>query len=345
MTRAEKIPATIITGFLGAGKTTLIRHLLETVSDRQLALVINEFGDVGVDGDLLQSCGIKNCSSERIIELTNGCLCCTVADDFIPAIEKLLEHDKRPDHIIIETSGLALPKPLVKAFDWPAIRSKLTVDGVIAVIDGKAVVDGLLTTDATINKTDQASDAIVDHDNPIEEVFEDQLSCADIIILNKIDLMRAEEEQAVSDQISKTARSKARILKSVKGNIDPIVLLGLASGVENDLDNRYSHHDAEEEHDHDDFTSFVIELGDIEDIDGLTDKLSAIADTYGILRIKGFLNVRGRPARLLIQGVGSRFQHYFDRPWTTDETRTSRLVVIGLKGLDRDKITQSLTQL
>lgn len=128
--------------FSGRRKTTLIRHILENAGNRRLALVINEFGDVGVDGDILRACGVKNCPEENIIELANGCLCCTVADDFIPAIETLLMLKDPPDHIIIETSGLALPKPLVKAFDWPSIRSKLTVDGVLAVVDARAVVEG-----------------------------------------------------------------------------------------------------------------------------------------------------------------------------------------------------------
>ena len=116
----RKIPATIVTGFLGAGKTTLIRHLLENAGGRRLALIINEFGDVGVDGEILRACGIESCPEENIVELANGCLCCTVADDFVPAIEALLARAAPPEHIIIETSGLALPKPLVKAFDWPS---------------------------------------------------------------------------------------------------------------------------------------------------------------------------------------------------------------------------------
>src|SRR5271169_1264183 len=132
MTLLAKTPVTIVTGFLGAGKTTLIRHVLENAKGRCLALIVNEFGDVGVDGDILRSCGIESCPDENIVELANGCLCCTVADDFVPAIEALLGRDRKPEHIIVETSGLALPKPLVKAFDWPPIRSKLTVDGVIA---------------------------------------------------------------------------------------------------------------------------------------------------------------------------------------------------------------------
>ena len=122
MSEHRKIPATVVTGFLGAGKTTLIRHLLETANGKRLALIINEFGDIGVDGEVLKACRSETCGEEDIVELANGCICCTVADDFVPTIETLLARDPQPDHIVIETSGLALPKPLVRAFAWPEIH-------------------------------------------------------------------------------------------------------------------------------------------------------------------------------------------------------------------------------
>ncbi len=242
-----KIPATIVTGFLGAGKTTLIRHVLENAKDRRLALVINEFGDVGVDGEILRACGIDNCPEENIVELANGCLCCTVADDFVPAIEALLAHEKRPDHIIIETSGLALPKPLVKAFDWPAIRSKLTVDGVIAVIDGKAVAEGRFADDLDAIAQEREETQTIDHDNPLEEVFEDQLACADLVILNKTDLLDAAEERDVANRLAQGARQGAKVVRAYRGRVDPLVLLGLSAAAEDDLANRPSHHDADAE--------------------------------------------------------------------------------------------------
>ena len=134
-----RVPCTIVTGFLGAGKTTLIRHVLAHAQGRRLAVIVNEFGDVGIDGELLKGCGDAACPQDSIVELANGCLCCTVADEFVPALDTLLE--RAPDHIVIETSGLALPKPLVQAFLWPAIKSRVTVDGVIAVVDGEALAD------------------------------------------------------------------------------------------------------------------------------------------------------------------------------------------------------------
>ena len=344
MTTPRKIPATIVTGFLGAGKTTLIRHLLENAGDRRLALIINEFGDVGVDGEILRACGVENCPEENIVELANGCLCCTVADDFVPAIEALLAHEKRPDHIIIETSGLALPKPLVKAFDWPAIRSKLTVDGVIAVIDGKAVAEGRFVDDPDAVARERAETETIDHDNPLEEVFEDQLACADLIILNKTDLLDGAEEETVAASLVDQARAAAPILRARQGRVNPAALLGLSAAAEDDLANRPSHHDAEPDHDHDDFDSFVITLPAIADPVTLTARIEQIARDHDVLRVKGFVEVAGKPLRLLVQAVGARIQHHFDRPWKPGEQRVSRLVIIGEKGLDRDAIVVALLE-
>lgn len=341
---SAKIPATIVTGFLGAGKTTLIRHVLENAGDRRLALVINEFGDVGVDGDILRACGVETCPEENIVELANGCLCCTVADDFVPAIEALLAHDKRPDHIIIETSGLALPKPLVKAFDWPAIRSKLTVDGVIAVIDGKAVAEGRFADDPDAIAQERADTATIDHDNPLEEVFSDQLACADLIILNKTDLLDAQQAQSVADELAQGARAAAKVVRARDGRVDPRILLGLAAAAEDDIANRPSHHDAGPDHDHDDFDSFVVSLAPVADPAALADRLAELAQAHDVLRVKGFVEVAGKPMRLLVQGVGARIQHHFDRAWRPDELRASRLVVIGEKGLDRDAIAAALAR-
>ena len=119
----ERVPCTVITGFLGSGKTTLIRHVLENAKGKRLAIIVNEFGDVGIDGEILKGCGVDTCPEENIVELANGCICCTVADDFVPALDQILAREPKVDHILIETSGLALPKPLVQAFQWPSVRS------------------------------------------------------------------------------------------------------------------------------------------------------------------------------------------------------------------------------
>jgi cobalamin biosynthesis protein CobW len=343
MNVATKIPVTIVTGFLGAGKTTLIRHILENVRDRRLALIVNEFGDVGVDGDVLRACGIENCPDENIVELANGCLCCTVAEDFAPAIEALLAQENRPEHIIIETSGLALPKPLVKAFDWPAIRSHLTVDGVIAVVDGKAVAEGRFADDLEAIAKERAETQAIDHDNPLEEVFEDQLACADLIVLNKTDLLSEGEEEGVAAQIRASAPRAVKTLRARNGGVDPVLLLGLGAAAESDLHNRPSHHDLEEDHDHEDFESFVVEFATPSDPGALMTRLAKIAEAHDVLRMKGFVEIANKPMRLLVQGVGSRFQHYYDRPWKPGEARASRLVVIGEKGIDRAGVAAILS--
>jgi cobalamin biosynthesis protein CobW len=342
MSAAPKIPVTIVTGFLGAGKTTLIRHVLEHAGGRRLALIVNEFGDVGVDGEILRSCGIESCPEEAIVELANGCLCCTVADDFIPAIEGLLALERRPEHIIVETSGLALPKPLVKAFDWPEVRAKLTVDGVVAVVDGAAVAEGRFADDPQAVLAQREADAAVDHDNPLEEVYEDQLLCADLIVLNKADLLGAEDLARVSAEISAATPRAVKIVESREGRIEPAILLGLGAAAEDDLAARPSHHDAEPDHDHDDFDSFVVDIDPVSDPAALVDRLRAVAEAHDILRIKGFVAVTGKPMRLLVQGVGGRFRHHFDRAWAPGEARRSRLVVIGRTGLDRAAVIADL---
>ena len=340
----SKVPATVITGFLGAGKTTLIRPLIENAGGRRLALIINEFGDVGVDGSLVKGCGDEACPEEDIIELANGCICCTVADDFLPTMQRLLDRDVPPDHIIIETSGLALPKPLVKAFQWPDIRTRATVDGVIALIDADALAAGRFAHDEAALAAARAADPTLDHDSPIEELFEDQLACADLVLLNKSDLVEPGKLAELEEELAKEIRPGVRIVRTARGEIDPAVLLGLDAGVEDQIDARPSHHDNEEDHDHEDFDSFVVELGEQGHPAPLLAALEQVIAAHDILRVKGFVAIAGRPARLVIQAVGPRIQHHYDRHWQADEKRGSRLVVIGQAGLDRAAIEQALSR-
>jgi cobalamin biosynthesis protein CobW len=342
MRAVSKIPVTIVTGFLGSGKTTLIRHVLENAGEKRLALIVNEFGDVGVDGTILKSCGVEACPEENIVELANGCLCCTVADDFVPAMEALLERAPDLDHIVIETSGLALPKPLVKAFEWPGIRTRLTVDGVVAVVDGSAVADGRFADDPERLARQRALDPSVDHDNPLEEVYEDQLLCADLVVLNKTDLTTPEQTDRVSGEIRQTIPRAVKVIATKDGSIDPAILLGLGAAAEDDLDRRPSHHDDEPDHDHDDFESFTVDVEPIADPGTFLVRLASIAEDHGILRIKGFVPVQGKPLRMLVQGVGARFRQHYDRAWAVGEARLGRLVIIGEKGLDRDAISASV---
>lgn len=338
-----KIPATVVTGFLGAGKTTLIQNLLRNANGRRLALIINEFGETGVDGELVKGCKIEGCPEENIVELANGCICCTVADDFLPTIQALLDRPNPPEHIVIETSGLALPKPLVKAFNWPEVRTRVTVDGVIAVVDGPAAAAGRFADDPDAVAAQRSADAALDHDSPIAELFEDQINCADLIVLNKNDQMDDAARSAAGAQIARELKRAAKVVPASFGAVDPAVLLGLGAAAEEDLDSRFSHHELEgEDHDHDDFDSFHLDLPQLARPEDLIARLMPAIERHDILRVKGFMDVAGKDMRLVLQGVGPRLQHYYDRAWQADEARRSRLVVIGLKGLDRAAIARDL---
>jgi cobalamin biosynthesis protein CobW len=338
-----KIPATIITGFLGAGKTTLVRHALEHAGGRRIAVIVNEFGALGIDGELLKSCGIPGCAEENIVELANGCLCCTVAEDFLPTMAALLDRAAPPEHILIETSGLALPKPLIKAFNWPNVRARMTVDGVVAVLDAPAVAAGRFADDPAALAAQRAADPALDHDNPLAEVFEDQINAADLVLLNKADLIDAGALSALAADLAAKLPRAVKILAVTEGKIDPAVLLGLGARAEDDLAARPSHHDSVDgAHEHDDFESFVLDLPETAEPGPVIERLLRLVERHDILRVKGFLAPPGKALRCVIQGVGARFQHYFDRPWRADEPRRARLVVIGQRGLDRAAIAALL---
>jgi len=337
-----RIPCTVVTGFLGAGKTTLIRHVLANAGGRRLAVIVNEFGDIGIDGEILKGCGDASCPEENIVELANGCLCCTVADEFVPALDTILSLNPPVEHIVIETSGLALPKPLVQAFHWPQIKSRVTVDGVVAVVDGAALADGRVAGDLEALARQRAGDSALDHDDPIEEVFNDQIACADLVVLNKRDLLdEAGMEQALG-VLRRARSSRAKVVTVADGKVDPAALLGLGIGTEDDIENRRTLHDDEADHDHDDFDSFAVAIPEIADPAKLASTIARVADDFDVLRVKGFVGVTGKPMRLLVQAVGARVTHHYDRPWTPAEGREGSLVVIGLKGIDRAAITRAL---
>jgi cobalamin biosynthesis protein CobW len=329
MSDLAKLPVTVITGFLGSGKTTLVRHLMQNPGGKRLAVIVNEFGDVGVDGEILKSCAIPECPAENIMELANGCICCTVADDFIPTIEALMAIEPRPEHILIETSGLALPKPLLKAFDWPDIRSKITVDGVIALADAEAVAAGRFAPNVEAVDAQRLADDSIDHETPLSEVFEDQISCADIILLTKPDLAGPEGVAKAKEIIHAEAPRPLPIVEVAEGFVDPRVILGLEAAAEDDMDSRPSHHDGHFDHEHDDFESIVVELNELTDATELTAKIEKLANDNNILRVKGYAAIQGKPMRLLVQAVGARVRAQFDRPWKPEEGRRGKQVVIA----------------
>jgi len=340
---SRKIPTTVISGFLGAGKTSLIRHVLATANGRRIALIINEFGDLGIDESLLRGCGDDACDESEIVELANGCICCTVADDFVPTMEALLARDPAPEHIVIETSGLALPKPLIAAFNWPEIRNRVTVDGVVAVVDGPALLAGRFAADPAALQAQREADEALDHESPLEEVFEDQLACADLVVLNKVDQLDAGQCAETHALLAGELRAGVKVVEAEQARIDADILLGLAAAAEDDLAARPSHHDEfDGEHDHDEFDSFILSLGPVADPEALETRLVAAIEAHDILRIKGFVDVPGKRRRHVIQAVGSRIGRYFDRDWHADEARQSRLVVIGLSPLDRGAISTAL---
>jgi cobalamin biosynthesis protein CobW len=345
----RKIPATVITGFLGAGKTTLIRNLLANAQGRRIALIINEFGDLGVDGEVLRGCGAETCSEADIVELTNGCICCTVAEDFVPTMRKLIERDRAVDHIVIETSGLALPQPLVNAFNWHEIRERVTVDGVVTVVDSRAVADGRFASDELKIAAQRAADVALDHESLLEELFEDQIGCADMIVLNKADLCEAGELAALEHDIAQRTSRAVKTIRVGHGRLPAEILLGLNSAAETDIVNRKSHHELDhesgEEHDHAGFESFVVECGAIADASLFAAGLAKVIARHEILRLKGFAEIAGKPMRLTVQAVGVRTDHYFDRDWRDGERRGSRLVVIGLAGLARERIATEIAAL
>lgn len=337
---SRKIPATVVTGFLGAGKTTLIRNLIANSGNKKIALIVNEFGDMGFDGELLSDCGNPNCTEDDVVELKNGCICCTVADDFLPTMEKLIARNPAPDHIVIETSGLALPQPLVQAFQWPSVRSSVTVDGVVTVADAAALMEGHYSQNEEAIARQRELDDNIDHESPIDELFADQLKCADLIVVSKADLVSEESLAAVEIKIREDAREGIKLIHSRNGDISSAVLLGLDSEAESDLESRkagHDHHhdddhddDHHDHHHHDDFHSNVIAPRIWADMGSLKESVTKTLALPGALRVKGYVNLEGKKARVVVQAVGHRVECWFEN--STDEK--TGLVVIGLKDFD-----------
>jgi len=355
-----KTPVTVVTGFLGSGKSTLMMNLITKSKDRRIAVVVNEFGEIGIDGNLIKSC--CGCEEDSVVELKNGCVCCTVQEEFLPTMRKLLEDEQGFDHIVVETSGLALPKPLLKAINWPDLKPLLTVDSVITVVDADGVATGEICDRDRVQAQREADDS-VDHETSIEELFEDQLSCADLVVLTKADLVDEERMNIVKESLKTRVRSGVQVVEAIKGDLAPEIALGLGAAAEDDLDSRHSHHDEHHHHDHDhdhdhdhghhhhhddddehdhhhghghdhhhhddDIDTVALKPGPIADPQTYVDSLKQLCERLEIYRIKGFLDVPGKAMRMVLQGVGPRFETYYDRPWRADEERISYVVVIG----------------
>ncbi|MCJ8290841.1 MAG: cobalamin biosynthesis protein CobW [Crocinitomicaceae bacterium] len=328
----KKIPITIVTGFLGVGKTTLVHNMLKNANGKRIAVLVNEFGEVDIDGELIGAAGCED-DECNLIQLPNGCICCTVQEEFLPSMLQLLERKESIDHIVIETSGLSMPKPLVKAVNWPDLKPHITIDAVITVVDAVGIATGEICDRERIQAQRLADDSL-DHETPIEELFLDQLNCADLILMSKRDLIDDDKFKEVEQIIRSKARPNAKIVPVVNGEVDNAVLLGIGASAEDDVDNRYSIH--EEHHKHgnhhhhnDDIDSKLLEYPETADIKVLVKELKAMVMENEIYRIKGFVNIPNKPMRMVLQGVGERFEYYFDREWKAGEERKTRLVVIG----------------
>ena len=361
----HRIPATILTGFLGSGKTTLLRNILNNADGLRVAVIVNEFGELGIDGEILRGCGL-DCEGEdlggdgegsgTLFELANGCLCCTVQEEFFPVMRQLVERREEIDHILIETSGLALPKPLVQAFNWPEIRNACTVDAVITLVDTAAVAEGRFAANPGAVEAQRAADPNLDHDPTLSELFEDQLSAADLVVLSKTDLVDGDSSARVEALLREVVPEAVAIVRSQADGVDLGLLLGLESASEAQIHLRHSHHDHHHDdddeldhvhehahdhnHNHDHFDSLAIEMSTV-DRERLLTALQSLVESQTIFRVKGFVALADKPMRMVVHGVGRRFEHYFDRRWTGEETPHTQLVFIG-RSLDRKALEVAL---
>lgn len=352
-----KTPATVVTGFLGSGKTTLLSTIIKQAGNKRIAIIVNEFGEMDIDSDLLRSCAIEGCEDNNsevtlledgIYELPNGCICCTVEEEFLPVMKKLVERRDEIDHVLIETSGLALPKPLVQAFNWPEVQNHFTVDAVITVVDAPALAEGRFAHSHEQLEAQRKADDSLDHDPSIQELYEDQLGAADLIVMSKTDLISTEQCQQIEADINAHTDDSIKVISIKNGAINPTLILGLEAASEERIETLHSHHDHHHHHGkhhhhaHDDFDSLVISMGTV-DSDILLQQLEITIKEHNIIRAKGFVALENKPMRQVIQAVGSRIDQYFDRLWQVDETPRTEIVIIG-KQLDREKIKNTLNR-
>lgn len=345
----NKIPTTIVTGFLGSGKTTLLSNVLKQAQGKRIAVIVNEFGELDIDSDLLRSCPL-DCEDEQGVgegedgfyELANGCICCTVEEEFLPVMKQLVARRDDIDHILIETSGLALPKPLVQAFNWPGIKEYCTVDAVITVVDGAAVAAGRFAHDENKVQAQREADESLDHDPSLQELLDDQLSAADLVVVTKNDLLDELSRNRVQGVISHEVPNRVKTVYVENGEVALDALLGIDAATESRIEDVHNHHDhhhahgEDHEHAHDHFDSFVISLGEVQS-DLLQETLTQLVEQHNIFRVKGFAAVHGKPMRQVFQVVGTRLDRYFDRLWQADEVRKTQLVFIG-KGISKSQI-------
>jgi cobalamin biosynthesis protein CobW len=355
---AKRLPVTVITGFLGAGKTTVLRHLLIN-SGQRLAVMVNEFGSVGLDGDLIRSCGF--CPEEevenRLVELNNGCLCCTVQDDFLPTMEKLLERADQLDGIVVETSGLALPRPLLQALDWPEIRSRVHVNGVVTLVDGEALSAGSPVADLEALEQQRAEDPSLDHITAIDELFRDQLQAADLVLISRADTLSAAELETVQAAMAPKVRPGTTLLPVANGALDSTVVLGLehhSAALPHDHDHHDHDHDHDHDHSHHDH-SHVEVIGKSVRLEGDWDRnalealLPELVRQHQVIRLKGRVWLSGKALPLQLQMVGPRLNSWFEAApkdaWLPGSGSGVDLVVLALNDAAASTLESELQRL
>jgi G3E family GTPase len=320
---ASKASVIILTGFLGSGKTTLLNRILTAEHGRRVAVIVNEFGEVGIDHHLLLS------SDQEVVQMNNGCVCCTVRGDLVRSFFQLMQHRDKFDTVVIETTGLAEPAPVAQSiYSDERIRSQFTLAGVVTVVDAKYISTRL----------EESAEAC------------EQIAFADLILLNKTDLSTPEELDETEQQIGRLNKV-AKIHRTRNAELELSAIFDLGANFSVKLEDRDGH-DHHHQHDHlhhghhhhnhlQNIDTVCIEQPG--DLDGLKVSMwfrSVIAQLGDkILRMKGILNLKGDSDQFLLQGVHWDFEGRPGRAWAPDEERMNRLVFIG-RSLDSDKITE-----